>query len=150
VKRSKIVLVSACLLGQKTRYDGKDATNSSLIDLIRSNEIIPIPVCPEQLGGLPTPREPCWFIGGDGNDVLENKAKVIGIKSKMDFTQNFVKGARLTLELAKLLNIRQAYFKENSPSCGVKYVWINGEKRAGTGVTTALLKNHGIDVKPFG
>lgn len=147
---SKIVLVSACLLGQKTRYDGRDAADFSLIKFVKSKKIIPIPVCPEQLGGLPTPREPCWFVGGDGSDVLRNRASVIGVNSKKDFTKNFLQGARLTLELAKFLNIREAYLKENSPSCGVRFVWINGEKIKGQGVTTALLKNHGIKVKPFG
>lgn len=150
MKHRKIVLVSACLLGQRTRYDGKDAIDFSLIELVKSHKILPIPVCPEQLGGLPTPREPCWFTGGDGEDVLSNRSSVVGINTNRDFTNNFLRGARLTLEIAKLLSVREAYFKENSPSCGVRNVWVNGKKETGMGVTTALLKKNGIEVIPFG
>lgn len=144
-------LCSACLLGIKCRYDGKSNRNKKIIEL--SKKEVLIPVCPEQLGGLPTPRIGSGILGGDGNDVFLRKAKVLNRK-KRDVTKNFVQGAKEVLRIAKRYNIKEAILKQGSPSCGhdlsfqwkkVGSRWINC-KRKGNGVTTALLKKNGIKV----
>lgn len=97
-----------------------------------SREVL-IPVCPEQLGGLGTPRESMSVIGGGGLEVLDGVAKVVN-ESGDDVTENLVKGAEETLKIAKLFGVRQAIMKAESPSCG----------EIQDGVTTAMLKRNGI------
>ena len=137
------ILVSACLLGLKCRYDGEDALNSELICKDREDFI---PVCPEQLGGLSTPREPCEIAGGSGEDVLAGRGKVIGRISGTDFTAQFLRGAEQTLILAKIFGCRKAIFKSLSPSCGKGEIRVKGEIVSGSGVTSALLESRGIEV----
>lgn len=110
------------------------------------NEIL-MPVCPEQLGGLQTPRESSEMVG-DGYMVLDGRAKVLTFSGR-DVTSNFVRGAEETLRIAKLYGIRSAVFKQGSPSCGNGKVYDGTfSKRlvTGDGVTTALLKRNGIKV----
>ncbi len=129
-------LVSACLLGIKCRYDGKSKPNKKVIKLFKSGKLIP--VCPEQLGGLPTPREPA-----------EQRGKRVFTKSGKDVTKNFVIGAKDTLKLAKLLNIKEAIFKTKSPSCGCGKIYdgtFTNTLINGNGVTSALLKKNKIKV----
>ncbi len=131
-------LCSACLLGFKTRYDGKDARNDKVIALSK-NEVL-FPVCPEQLGGLPTPREPS-----------ERRGEKVFSKSGKDVTENFLKGAEQVLEIAKLFEIKEAIFKQNSPSCGCGKIYdgiFSGKLIDGDGFTTELLKKNGIKVIP--
>ncbi|MEM3161731.1 MAG: DUF523 domain-containing protein, partial [Candidatus Bathyarchaeia archaeon] len=101
----KLKLCSACLLGVKCRYDGKSSRHEKVIKLLEKEVLIP--VCPEQLGGLPTPREPV--------ELKEGRAIT---KSGRDVTENFVRGAKQVLELAKLFRIEEAIMKQGSPSCG--------------------------------
>ncbi len=145
-------LCSACLLGIKCRYDGKYKPNKKVLELAKK-EIL-IPVCPEQLGGLSTPRRACGIRGGDGLKVLLGNAKVIN-RNEKDITDKFVLGAKETLMIAKILNIKEAILKQGSPSCGsgVTFQWKKREdgkwsnrRRKGDGVTTALLKENGIKV----
>jgi len=98
-------LCSACLLGIKCRWDAKSKPDKRVIVLAKK-EIL-IPVCPEQLGGLSTPREPA-----------EQKDDKVITKSGKDVTKNFLQGAKQVLKLAKLFNIKQAILKQKSPSCG--------------------------------
>jgi len=98
-----------------------------------------IPVCPEQLGGLPTPRTPADLVGGDGHDVLAGRAAVIDRQGR-DVTQQFISGARQCLEIARARNVTTALLKAGSPSCGLT---------PATGVTAALLTDHGIKVVEF-
>jgi len=135
-------IVSACLAGINCKYDGKNKLNRKVRALIKKGEAIV--VCPEQLGGLPTPREPA-NLTGDGKDVLEGRAKVL-TRSGKDVTKNFIRGAREVLRLAKLLRVKEAILKARSPSCGSGRVWISGRVRKGDGVTAALLKKNGIKV----
>ena len=142
-------LVSACLLGVRCRWDGKIKGDRKIIELVKK-EIL-IPVCPEQLGGLPTPRKPCGILGGNGEDVLNGKAKVLSAKSGEDFTKNFIKGAKETLKIAKIFGIKEAILKQPSPSCGLGKTYaldekFKNKKVEGNGVTAALLKRHGIKV----
>lgn len=125
-------LISSCLLGLCTRYDGKVKTPP--LDLTKFPEYHFIPVCPEQLGGLPTPRPPADITGGNGDDVLNSRATVL-TKDGQDVTSEFVQGARQVVQIAELLNCSAAILKARSPSCAV-----NGTR----GVAAALLKQQGL------
>ena len=89
------VIISACLLGVRCRYDGGDSRNELAIKQKETDELIP--VCPEEAGGLPTPRPPAEIVGGDGEDVLNGKAKVMTVDGT-DVTAAYLKGrtSRLT------------------------------------------------------
>ena len=104
-----------------------------------------VPVCPEQLGGLSTPRNPSEIVGGNGLDVLKGRAKVID-SADHDLTQNFLRGAKETLRIAKMDGIKKAYLKERSPSCGTTQIVYRKKEKSGLGVTAALLMKEGIDV----
>jgi uncharacterized protein YbbK (DUF523 family) len=134
------IIVSACLLGFECRYDLK---KSSGIKFNIPEGAILIPVCPEQMGGLPTPRPKAWFSGGDGADVLEGKAKVVDDKGG-DVTENFLKGARAVRRMACLTGARSAILKDKSPSCGTHVVMIDGEFREGLGITASTLNGLGL------
>jgi len=138
------VLVSACLMGEKCRYDGDDCLNSDIVKKIDN----PVLCCPEVMGGLPTPRVPAEIIGGNADDVLDGQAQVITITGKA-VTSEFIAGAYQTLKLAKEKQVSIAILKEESPSCGSCSVYdgsFTGNKIIGTGITTALLRRHGIRV----
>jgi len=143
----EIALVSACLLGIECRYDGRSTPNAFLLERIRKGLLLPVPVCPEQLGGLPTPRAPNEIDRGDGEDVLAGRARVVD-SDGLDRTENFLRGARQTLALAQLLSVKVAYLKQKSPSCGFGFIKRGGETVPGNGVTAALLLRHGIRVVP--
>ncbi len=144
----KIYMVSACLLGLSTRYDGKSKKNAKVVELCKEN--ICIPFCPEQLGGLSTPRPPCYFVGGEGRDVLAGRAKIVEKESGQDRTMNFLKGAEESLLIAKLTRPDAIILKDGSPSCGVNRIDLKGKKTEGCGVTCALLKKEGYRVKSYG
>jgi len=138
-------LCSVCLLGIKCRYNSESKPNEKAIELFKKETLIP--VCPEQIGGLPTPREPSELTG-DGSKVLEGKAKAV-TKSGRDVTENFVRGAEEVLKLANLLNVKEAILKQKSPSCGCGKIYdgtFSNRLIEGDGVTTALLKRNGIKV----
>lgn len=137
-------LVSACLAGFNTRYDGKNSEDKRIVDLVSSGKAIP--VCPEQLGGLPTPRPPLQFLKGDGKAVLE-QGDVVVYENGTDYTDRLIRGAEEVLRIADMFKIKKAIFKDGSPSCGVTYVWVSGGKQAGKGITTWLLEKNGIEVK---
>ena len=124
-------LVSACLLGIKCNWKGKDYKSDKVIRILK-NEIL-VPVCPEQLGGLPTPRAANEIANGEGEEVLNNKCRVLNLNNE-DVTENFIRGAKETLRIARLFNIKEFIGKSGSPSCGED------------GVTAALLKRNGIKV----
>ncbi len=139
-------LVSGCLLGIDCKYSGGNNRLDLLIDYLADKKVAI--VCPEQLGGLSTPRSPAEIQGGDGRDVLWGKARVISQEGK-DVTENFIKGARETLKIARLWKIKKAIFKERSPSCGSREIYdgtFSGRVVAGCGVTTALLRENSIKV----
>ena len=129
-------IVSACLLGVNCRYDGENSYNKKIVQLI--NKEVIIPVCPEQLGGLTTPREAARIINGGGSEVLDGKAKVV-TESGENVTENLVRGAEEVLKIALLFGVKEVIMKSGSPSCGC------GEPE--DGITTAILKRNGIQVK---
>ena len=139
------ILVSACLLGMATRYDATDNRDQAILDLLRGNKLLPIPVCPEQLGGLPTPRPKAWFSGGDGRALLQSCARLRD-EEGTDLGPTFVRGAQEVVKIAQLCGCRRAILKERSPSCGSGRVHCDGEVIAGVGVTCALLQEAGIHV----
>lgn len=139
-------LISCCLIGMKTTYRRKSNRKKELVELFRCGEFIP--VCPEQLGGLPTPRLPAEIEGGQGRLVIEGKARVIR-SDGVDVTEEFLRGAREVLRIAGLIKPRCIIFKERSPSCGVHYVYdgtFSNRLVRGEGVTTALLRRFGFNV----
>lgn len=140
------ILVSACLLGLPTRYDGTAKRNQAVIDWLAREKLIPIPVCPEQLAGLPTPREKTRFSCGDGRAVVAGNGEVATF-SGQPMNEPFLRGAHTALRIARITGCQRALFKERSPSCGVHQIHRNEEMVAGVGVTTALLIDAGISVQ---
>jgi uncharacterized protein YbbK (DUF523 family) len=142
---SRPILVSACLLGLSTRYDGQAKGNAKVLDYLTANDRLPIPVCPEQLAGLPTPRPATCFAEGDGVAVLAGAGAMVNRQGeRMD--EAFRRGARETLYIARLTGCREALLKERSPSCGVHRVYLGNQLVAGSGVASALLEQAGIKI----
>lgn len=130
------ILVSACLLGVNCRYNGEVKLQEDLLKLQEHHHLIPI--CPEQLGGLPTPRP--------ASELLNQK--VIS-KTGIDVTEQFNVGALESLKLAKLYHCTYAILKERSPSCGFGQIYdgsFRGTLISGNGITANLLAEHGITV----
>ena len=132
------ILVSACLLGVNCRYNGIPKEDAAVKTLLADKDITLIPVCPEQLGGLPTPRTPSER-KGDGVVSLEGEERTVA----------FTRGAEEALRLAKLYECGAALLKERSPSCGNKEIYdgsFTGTLVPGEGVTAELLRKNGVKV----
>lgn len=130
------ILVSACLLGIDCKYSGGNNLNEKVLEYIKDYEVIP--VCPEIMGGLSTPRPPSERIG---DKVLNNQGT--------DVTNEYTKGALETLKLAKLFNVKKALLKAKSPSCGKGKIYdgtFTSTLIEGNGVTVDLLESNGIEV----
>ncbi|MEA2070657.1 MAG: DUF523 domain-containing protein [Asgard group archaeon] len=140
------IIMSACLLGINCVYNNSNNKCEQLFPLIQKHHIIPI--CPEQLGGLPTPRVSQCIVSGSGEDVLMEKTKVVN-RSNEDVTDNFLKGAAESLKIARLFDAKLAILKEKSPSCGVHKIYNKPSSNKnhivkGKGVTTAIFEKKGI------
>jgi uncharacterized protein YbbK (DUF523 family) len=135
--RPAIYLVSACLMGLQTRYDGRLKPCGACRTFLR--DAVWIPVCPEQLGGLATPRCAADIVGGDGDDVLAAKAGVF-TRDGEDVTRQFLLGAHQVLAIAAAQPVTAVLLKADSPSCGV-------EPRVG--VTAALLRQNGFPLRQY-
>ena len=130
------VLVSACLLGKPCRYDGKSKADARVLALAERYELIP--VCPEQLGGLPTPRDPS-----------ERQGARVVMASGRDVTEAYRRGEEAALALCQQNGCEAAVLKEKSPSCGCGQIYDGTFSRrltAGDGVTAEALKAHGITI----
>lgn len=141
-----MILVSACLAGVPCRYDGQSKAVENIADLVKRGEAKVF--CPETLGGLKIPRVPSEIIGGDGEDVLQGRARVMS-RDGVDRTEEFLAGAYATLELCRKHDASEVWLKAKSPSCGVGRIYdgtFTGTLRAGDGVTTALLRRNGVQV----
>ena len=142
-----MIIVSACLLGENCKYSGGNNKSENVIKYLEDKEYIL--VCPEQLGGLSTPRNPSEIItygNKDGNDVLSGCTKVLSNKG-IDVTKYFIQGAEETLKIAKEHNAKTAILKAGSPSCGYKKIYDGtflGNKIQGMGVTAAILNKENI------
>ena len=130
------LLVSACLLGTPCSYDGRSKADARIQALAEKYELVP--VCPEELGGLPTPREPS-----------ERQGERVAMRSGRDVTEEFRRGAAAALALCLQNGCKAAVLKEKSPSCGCGQVYDGTFSRRlieGDGVTAELLKAHGVAV----
>ena len=130
------LLISACILGINCKYNGKNNYNP-LVEKLKERYIL-IPICPEEMGGLSTPRNP--------SEILNDK--VISSKGD-DVTNNFFDGANKALDIVKKENISKALLKEGSPSCGSNYIYdgsFTKTKIKGMGFTARLLKNNNIKI----
>lgn len=142
------MIVSACLLGRRCRYDGQ-ASPSDLVqarvDAWKASGGVVTAVCPEELGELPTPRPAAELRGGDGGAVLDGTATVEQKADDKDLSAAFVQGAQAAL--ARAPGASCAILKARSPSCGVGETWIDGELKRGDGVFAALLRRAGVEVE---
>jgi uncharacterized protein YbbK (DUF523 family) len=142
------ILISSCLVGQPVRYDGSSKLCEHAILTKWGNENRLVPFCPEVEAGLLIPRPVAEIIGEDGFAVLENRSKVME-RNGQDLTQKFIEGARKTLQIAVGAGLCLAILTDGSPSCGSTYIYdgtFSGVRKAGMGVTAALLKQNGVRV----
>jgi uncharacterized protein YbbK (DUF523 family) len=137
------IIVSACLLGMRTRYDGGSKTSEELVRKL--HDACVIPVCPEQLGGLPTPRPASFIASGDAADVIAGKSRIINTEGA-DVTGQFLRGAREVARLAEMWGAKTAYLKSDSPSCGFGVTQGPEGKIPGNGVCAELLSRMGVKV----
>ncbi|MBU2864566.1 DUF523 domain-containing protein [Reinekea forsetii] len=140
------ILVSACLLGNPVRYNGKSLTLQSDILLRWQQQGRVVSVCPEVGGGMSTPRQPAEIKHGSGEDVWQRKAIVVNNDGE-EVTSAFKTGAQLALRLCQQHHIKVAVLTEDSPSCGSQMIYdgtFTSQKTAGKGVTAALLEQHGV------
>ncbi len=142
-----MILISACLLGVKCRWNGKNNINEKALELVKKEFLLP--VCPEQLGGLSTPRARQEIQGGDGNDVLAKKAEVMN-KDGNNVTVQFIKGAEEALKIAQIFQVKEFIGKSLSPSCSCSKIYdgaFSGKLLNGLGVTAELLRKNGIKIR---
>lgn len=139
-------MVSACLAGRACRFDGSSNPEDGVARLVAEGRAVL--VCPEEDGGLGTPRPPAEIVGGDGSDVLDGTARVV-TKGGRDVTAEYVRGAELALEAAREADATTAILKARSPSCGKGCIYdgtFTRTAKEGDGVTAALLHRNGIEV----
>lgn len=135
-----MILISACLVGINCKYNGKNNYNEKALELVKSGQAIPI--CPEQLGGLTTPRNPSEI------KTINNKRYVINNKNE-DVTDEFVRGAKEVLKLAKELDVEKVILQSRSPSCGVGKIYSGNFDRKlvdGNGILAQMLIDNDIEV----
>lgn len=130
------ILVSACLLGENCKYNGKNNRSDKVLDFVKNHDIIP--VCPEVSGGLPTPRTPSEIVNG-----------TVTTKTGINVDKEFRLGAQICLDKALLENVDMAILQSRSPSCGVKEIYdgtFSGTKIPGQGIFAKMLIDSGIKV----
>ncbi len=136
-----MILVSACLCGINCKYNGGNNIDEKVLQMVRGG--LAIPVCPEQLGGLPTPRTPAEI------KIVDGEKRVV-TKDGRDVTENYQKGAQEVLRIAQELKIKKAILKKKSPSCGLDEIYdgtFSNNLTKGNGVTTDLLLKNDIEVE---
>jgi uncharacterized protein YbbK (DUF523 family) len=141
------VLVSACLLGRECRYDGSQNRDRALQRELEAGGMRAVPFCPEEHGGLGTPRPPAWIEREGAAAVLDGRDRVV-TEAGADVTAQFVKGAEGAVAACRTHGIRLAFLKERSPSCGSCNTHVGRSLTSGPGVTTELLRRNGIEVRP--
>ncbi len=142
------ILVSACLLSIPCQYNGELARLRLGPDWLEKFGDRIIPVCPEQLGGLPTPRKPVEIQGGDGKDVLAGRARVVSEDGE-DFTAPFVRGALAVLNIAQVTSAAKMIVQDRSPSCSCMEIYdgsFQHIRKPGLGVCAALLSQNHIEL----
>jgi len=141
------VLVSACLLGRECRYDGSQNRDRALERELAAGGMRAVPFCPEEHGGLGTPRPAAWIEREGAAAVLDGRDRVV-TDAGVDVTARFVKGAKGALATCREHGILLAFLKERSPSCGSCNTHVGRALANGPGVTTELLRRNGIEVRP--
>jgi uncharacterized protein YbbK (DUF523 family) len=141
---AKVVLVSACLLGEACRYDAKDQRSERVYRALEGKEVVPI--CPEAGAGLGIPRPPVELSGGGGAALLEANATAKVKQTGADVSEAFRFGAHLAVQAARTHQATVAILRERSPSCGANRVWIDGSLEHGQGATAAALDRAGVIV----
>jgi len=139
------VLVSACLLGRECRYDACANTDRPLMDELVSAGLEPVAFCPEEHGGLGTPRPPAWIERESAAAVLDGRDRVVTDRG-VDVTAEFVRGAEGARDLCRAHGMTRAFLKARSPSCGSCQTHVAHELVEGRGVTAELLHRHGVAV----
>lgn len=142
------ILISACLLGRKVRYDGGHCFQENTVLATWAAQGRLVPLCPEMAGGLPTPRPAAEIVGGSAERFWQDGAAV-HTRSGQNVTAAFKAGAEAALALALEHQVALAILKEKSPSCGVMTTYdgtFSGVLTPGPGVTAALLRDHGIPI----
>ncbi len=145
--KERPILVSACLAGERCRYDGSVCAVPRVEALVRAGRAVTF--CPEVEGGLATPRPAAELVGGDGRAVLRGEAKVLTADGD-DVTAAFIAGAKLAVTRAAAVGCRCALMKSKSPSCSTTMVFdgtFSGRMKPGTGVAAAALAEAGVDVE---
>lgn len=135
-----MILVSACLVGINCKYNGKNNFNEKIFNLVKEGKAIPL--CPEQLGGLLTPRVPCEIKYVNGKRYVFNKDGI-------DVTENFLRGSKEVLEFVKRMNIDTAILQSRSPSCGIGKIYngnFDGKLVDGNGILASMLIENGVTV----
>lgn len=133
------ILVSACLVGVNCKYNGGNNLNPEILKLVQEGKVIL--VCPEQLGGLSTPRNP--------SEIVDQVSRKVMMNNGVDVTEEYHKGAHETLKIANLYQIKKAILKSKSPSCGNTTTYdgtFTHTLTSGEGITTKLLRENGIQV----
>lgn len=133
------ILVSACLVGVNCKYNGENNLNLEILKLVQEGKAIL--VCPEQLGGLSTPRKP--------SEIVDRISSKVVASDGTDVTEEYQKGAYETLKIANLYQVKKAILKSKSPSCGNTTIYdgtFTHTLTSGEGITTKLLRENGIEV----
>ena len=142
-----MVLVSACLTGKPCRYDGRHSRCDALLEKLAGLPYLAL--CPEQLGGLPTPRAGADIIGAahgdEGPAVLRGRARVV-TRDGRDVSPEFISGAREVLRRCREAGVSRAFLKDRSPSCGYDPGAGNPKGGPGRGILAALLEENGIAI----
>lgn len=136
-----MILVSACLCGVNCKYNGKNNLNEEVLELVKKGEAILI--CPEQLGGLTTPRNPAEI------KIINDEVRVITNDGR-DVTENYKRGAEEVLKLAQELKVEKAILRKKSPACGCGEIFdgtFSNTLKPGNGITANLLIENGIEVE---
>jgi uncharacterized protein YbbK (DUF523 family) len=135
------VVVSACLIGRRCRYNGEHRAHTGVLRYLKNKKYIA--VCPEKLAGWGVPRPPVEFHSGGASAVSDGKAEIVDGRGR-NRTASLLRGARRALARALAAKATEAILKEKSPSCGVKKVYRDGRLVRGEGVFAYWLKRHGI------
>lgn len=136
------VFVSACLLGRRCKYDGGDNRDLVLEEELAEQGLEAVPFCPEEAGGLGTPRPPAWLTA-PANEVARGEGRVV-TDAGHDVTDGFRRGAEAAVELCRREDLRRAFLKERSPSCGCRQTHVDDRLVDGPGLTARLLQQAGV------
>jgi uncharacterized protein YbbK (DUF523 family) len=137
------VFVSACLLGRRCKYDGGDNRDRVLEEELAEQGLEAVPFCPEEAGGLGTPRPPAWLTA-PADEVARGAGRVVTDAGR-DVTAGFRRGAEAAVELCQREGLRRAFLKERSPSCGCRQTHVDDRLVDGPGLTATLLEAAGVE-----